>query len=168
MTCNANSPLPVLDSTRLVGRPVFYSMAIIVLAFGVLNALSSGGFSTLGPAHAKGSEIGVHGWALILSSGAIGLVVFGAVLPAIALEFSCLQYGPIEIAGTIVRHTYAGPPDYESVTKGDTTEAVELVKGTGFSWVFSCVMRRFTASFTVRRRSSNRRHRADAADVRPM
>ena len=48
---------------------------IIVLAFGFLNALHSGAFSTLGPAHAKSSEIGVHGWALILSSGAVGLVL---------------------------------------------------------------------------------------------
>lgn len=39
--------------------------------------------------------------------------------PAAALEFSCLQYGPIQIAGMLVQHTYAGPPDYESVTKGD-------------------------------------------------
>ena len=46
---------------------------VIVLAFSCLNALHSGGFGTLGPAHAKGSEIGVHGWALILSAGAAGL-----------------------------------------------------------------------------------------------
>lgn len=59
---------------------------IIVLAFGVLNALSSGGFSTLGPAHAKGSEIGVHGWALILSSGAIGLVVTSIILLRVPLH----------------------------------------------------------------------------------
>ncbi len=52
---------------------------IIVLAFGVLNALSSGGFSTLGPAHAEDGAIGVHGWALILSSGAAGLVVTSLV-----------------------------------------------------------------------------------------
>jgi MFS family permease len=48
---------------------------LIVLAFGVLNALHSGGFSTLGPPLAKGSSIGVHGWALILSAGAAGLVL---------------------------------------------------------------------------------------------
>src|SRR5687768_14839285 len=47
------------------------------------------------------------------------LAIFLVALPAAALEFTCLQYGPIEIAGTIVQHTYAGPPDYESVTKGD-------------------------------------------------
>lgn len=47
---------------------------VIVLAFGALNALQSGGFSTLGPPLAKSSEIGVHGWALIVSAGAVGLV----------------------------------------------------------------------------------------------
>ena len=47
------------------------------------------------------------------------IALFSAAPPAVALEYTCLQYGPIDIAGTIVRHTYAGPPDYESVTKGD-------------------------------------------------
>lgn len=31
----------------------------------------------------------------------------------------CFDYGPIQLSGTLVRQTYAGPPDYESVTKGD-------------------------------------------------
>ena len=39
--------------------------------------------------------------------------------PATALQFTCLQYGPLQIVGMLVQHTYAGPPDYESVTKGD-------------------------------------------------
>lgn len=47
------------------------------------------------------------------------IALLAVALPAAALEFTCLQYGPIQIAGTIVQHTYAGPPDYESVTKGD-------------------------------------------------
>jgi hypothetical protein len=49
-------------------------------------------------------------------------------LPAAALEFSCLQYGPIQIAGTIVRQTHAGPPDYESVTKGDEPRTVWILQ----------------------------------------
>jgi hypothetical protein len=32
---------------------------------------------------------------------------------------SCIDYGPARLTGTVVRQTYAGPPDYESVTKGD-------------------------------------------------
>ncbi|HEY5760933.1 MAG TPA: DUF4431 domain-containing protein [Steroidobacter sp.] len=47
------------------------------------------------------------------------LALFQVARPAAALEFTCLQYGPIQIAGMLVQHTYAGPPDYESVTKGD-------------------------------------------------
>jgi MFS family permease len=59
---------------------------VIVLAFSVLNALASGGFSTLGPAHAKNSEIGVHGWALILSSGAVGLVLTSIIFLRLPLR----------------------------------------------------------------------------------
>jgi hypothetical protein len=58
----------------------------------------------------------------------LGIVLFNLALPALALEYSCLQYGPIEIAGTIVRHTYAGPPDYESVTKGDEPRTVWVLQ----------------------------------------
>ena len=47
------------------------------------------------------------------------IALLAVAAPAAALEFSCLQYGPIQIAGMLVQHTYAGPPDYESVTKGD-------------------------------------------------
>lgn len=56
------------------------------------------------------------------------IALVNGMLPAAALEFSCIQYGPIEIAGTIVRHTYAGPPDYESVTKGDEPQTVWVLQ----------------------------------------
>lgn len=58
----------------------------------------------------------------------LGIALFNVMLPAAALEFSCLRYGPIDIAGTIVRHTYAGPPDYESVTKGDEPRTVWVLQ----------------------------------------
>jgi hypothetical protein len=32
---------------------------------------------------------------------------------------SCIDYGPTSLTGRVVRQTYAGPPHYESVTKGD-------------------------------------------------
>lgn len=32
---------------------------------------------------------------------------------------SCLSYGPASLTGRVVRQTYAGPPDYESTTRGD-------------------------------------------------
>lgn len=56
------------------------------------------------------------------------IFLFSPALPAGALEYACLQYGPIDIAGTIVRHTYAGPPDYESVTKGDEPRTVWVLQ----------------------------------------
>ena len=59
---------------------------------------------------------------------ALLVMVLVTAVPAAALEYSCLQYGPIDIAGTIVRHTYAGPPDYESVTKGDEPRTVWILQ----------------------------------------
>ncbi|WP_129642033.1 DUF4431 domain-containing protein [Peristeroidobacter agariperforans] len=56
------------------------------------------------------------------------VIVLFTAPPAGALEYSCLQYGPIDIAGTLVRHTYAGPPDYESVTKGDEPRTVWVLQ----------------------------------------
>lgn len=47
---------------------------------------------------------------------------------AFATGYSCLQYGPIRLVGTIVRQTYAGPPDYESVTKGDEPRTIWLLQ----------------------------------------
>ena len=58
----------------------------------------------------------------------LGIALSNVVLPAAALEFSCLRYGPVGIAGTIVQHTYAGPPDYESVTKGDEPRTVWVLQ----------------------------------------
>ena len=41
---------------------------VVVLAFGVLNALSAGAFGTLGPVLAKETSIGETGWGLVLSA----------------------------------------------------------------------------------------------------
>jgi Domain of unknown function (DUF4431) len=38
--------------------------------------------------------------------------------PTIA-ALQCVEYGAASLAGRLVRQTYPGPPDYESVTKGD-------------------------------------------------
>lgn len=59
---------------------------VVVVSFAVLNALASGGFRTLGPVLADGSEIGVGGWALILSAGAAGLVLSSLVLLRVTLR----------------------------------------------------------------------------------
>lgn len=50
------------------------------------------------------------------------LVVIGvlSVIPRPALLASpCLEYERVSLSGTLVRQIYPGPPDYESVTKGD-------------------------------------------------
>lgn len=51
-----------------------------------------------------------------------------AMRPAAAIDFTCLQYGPIQLAGTLVRQTYAGPPDFESVTKGDEPRVIWILQ----------------------------------------
>jgi hypothetical protein len=50
------------------------------------------------------------------------LIVIGVLsampVPAIATT-PCLEYGTVNLSGTLVHQTYPGAPDYESVTKGD-------------------------------------------------
>lgn len=53
---------------------------------------------------------------------------FGATQASAAGGYSCLDYGPTSLVGTLVRHTYAGPPDYESVTKGDEPQVVWVLQ----------------------------------------
>jgi hypothetical protein len=36
----------------------------------------------------------------------------------------CLQYQPVDLAGTLVRQTYPGPPDYKSLPKGDKPQVI--------------------------------------------
>jgi len=36
----------------------------------------------------------------------------------------CLAYEVVSLTGRLVRQTYAGPPDYESVTKGDAAQVI--------------------------------------------
>ena len=52
---------------------------VVVLAFGVLNAIHSGAWFTLGPAAAK-STIGEQGWGLVLSAESVGLLLMTVVL----------------------------------------------------------------------------------------
>jgi MFS family permease len=52
---------------------------VVVLAFGVLNAIHAGAWFTLGPAIAK-ATIGEQGWGLVLSAESIGLVSMTLVL----------------------------------------------------------------------------------------
>ncbi|MXG88384.1 MFS transporter [Nocardioides flavescens] len=59
---------------------------VVVVAFGVLNALHAGLFFTLGPVIAQRTEIGEAGWGLALSAEALGLVLAGLVLLRVSLR----------------------------------------------------------------------------------
>ena len=60
---------------------------------------------------------------------ALIIVALFNAMPAVAAdEYSCLEYGPIRLVGTLVRQTYAGPPDYESVTKGDEPRVIWVLQ----------------------------------------
>ncbi|MDF1606449.1 MFS transporter [Nocardioides sp. YIM 152315] len=59
---------------------------VVVLAFGVLNAIHAGGLDTLGPVLAKDTDIGAHGWGLIMSAQAVGLFLMTLLLLRIPLR----------------------------------------------------------------------------------
>jgi len=57
---------------------------VVVLAFGVLNAIHAGAWFTLGPAVAD-ATVGKQGWGLVLSAESAGLVVMTLVLLRVSL-----------------------------------------------------------------------------------
>lgn len=69
---------------------------VVVLAFGVLNAIQSGALFTLGPAVAK-ATIGEQGWGYVLSAEAIGLLLMTVVLLRVPLQRP-LRYGMLGIS----------------------------------------------------------------------
>lgn len=59
------------------------------------------------------------------------LIVIGALsaMPCGAYDQGrCLKYETVSLTGTLVRQTYAGPPDYESVTKGDRPQVIWVLQ----------------------------------------
>lgn len=58
---------------------------VVVLAFGAMNAISSGAWSTLGPVRAD-ATIGADGWGVVLSAQAMGLLVSSVVFLRVRLE----------------------------------------------------------------------------------
>ena len=40
----------------------------------------------------------------------------------------CLRYGIVSLTGRLVQQTYPGPPDYESVTKGDQPLVIWIIQ----------------------------------------
>ena len=59
---------------------------LVVVAFTLLNAISSGAFNTLGPVLATQTDIGEGGWGLILSAQAVGFLVCSLALTRINLH----------------------------------------------------------------------------------
>jgi hypothetical protein len=45
------------------------------------------------------------------------IAALSATSGSVAAE--CLRYGDVSLTGRLMQQVYAGPPDYESVTKGD-------------------------------------------------
>ncbi|MFL6132196.1 MAG: MFS transporter [Nocardioidaceae bacterium] len=58
---------------------------VVVLGFGVLNAIHTGAWSTLGPALAK-DTIGKQGWGLVLSADSLGLIAMTLLLLRVNLK----------------------------------------------------------------------------------
>jgi MFS family permease len=58
---------------------------VVVIAFSVLNAVHSGAWFTLGPAHAK-ATIGATGWGYLMSAESLGLLATTLVMLRVRLE----------------------------------------------------------------------------------
>lgn len=55
------------------------------------------------------------------------LIVIGVLsaVPRLAwVAAPCLEYEIVSVSGTLVRQTYPGPPDYESLTRGDEPRVI--------------------------------------------
>lgn len=62
----------------------------------------------------------MHPWMRTL----ILIGVLSAIPGSDLVAADCLEYGTVRLTGRLVRQTYVGPPDYESVTKGDAPVVV--------------------------------------------
>ena len=49
----------------------------------------------------------------------VALLLLSATARPASLVAECLHYGDVRLTGRLVQQTYPGPPDFESVTKGD-------------------------------------------------
>jgi hypothetical protein len=56
-----------------------------------------------------------------------GTPLMAASAPSIG-SYTCLQYGLVSLTGVLVRQTYPGPPDYESITKGDEPQIILVLQ----------------------------------------
>lgn len=70
---------------------------VVVAAFSLLNAITSGAFNTLGPVLATQTDIGEAGWGLIRSSQAVGFLVCSLILIRLSLHRP-LRWGMLAMA----------------------------------------------------------------------
>jgi len=57
----------------------------------------------------------------------LALLLFAASWSG-SLAARCLYYGDVSLTGRLVQQTYAGPPDFESVTKGDAPLVIWILQ----------------------------------------
>lgn len=77
-----------------------------------------------------GAQARVQPMQRIVTSMWRSLLLITAVLSTTAGEAaaSCVDYGPMSLNGIVVRQTYAGAPDYESITKGDQPVVIWILQ----------------------------------------
>jgi hypothetical protein len=46
----------------------------------------------------------------------------------VSLAARCLYYGDVSLTGRLIQQTYPGPPDFESVTKGDQPLVIQRTR----------------------------------------
>jgi hypothetical protein len=64
----------------------------------------------------------------ILPQLLIGALSLSATAWPGLLAAQCLYYGDVSLTGRLVQQTYPGPPDFESVTKGDKPLVIWLLQ----------------------------------------
>jgi hypothetical protein len=55
----------------------------------------------------------------VFASIITAVIFFSGALWSALVAADCLQYGIVRLTGRLVQQTYPGPPDYESIRKGD-------------------------------------------------
>lgn len=58
----------------------------------------------------------------------IAAFILSATAWPASLAARCLHYGDVRLTGRLVRQTYPGPPDFESVTKGDQPVVIWILQ----------------------------------------
>jgi MFS family permease len=102
-------PKPSMAADLREGWTAFTSLTwvwVVVVSFGVLNAIQAGAMFTLGPAIAR-DTIGIDGWGYVLSAEAVGLLTMTAVMLKFRLRRPlragmlgvCLIGGPMLVLG---------------------------------------------------------------------